>query len=103
VYFNGENTVFSENLQDQEGVEAHAQLSVESFSHRGYILNDPPVSREAVKKSACFFSPSFRRKLESSIFTHQLIDWTPAFAGVTTENQFFHSFRGVGVNAKIIN
>jgi len=55
----------------------------------------PLSKREAVKKSVCFFFPSFRRKPESSIFKLLKISWTPVFTGVTTKKQFFHTFRGI--------
>ena len=59
-------------------------------------IKTPPLQREALKKSTCFLFTSFRRKPESSVFKALRTDWTPVFTGETAENQFFHTFRGIG-------
>jgi hypothetical protein len=53
-----------------------------------------------VKKSIWFFFPSFRQKPESSFFNALRTYWTPVFTGVTTKNQFFHTF-GEGLEGVI--
>jgi hypothetical protein len=64
-----------------------------SDESRNQIIITPTLPLpEGVKKLVWFSFASFRRKPESSISTALQINWTPAFAGVTAEIQFFHSF-----------
>jgi hypothetical protein len=68
-----------------------------SFKGRGLTnvngLGIPsPSTGEGVKKLIWFFLASFRRKPESSVFNSLGTYWTPVFTGVTTKNQFFHTF-----------
>ena len=66
-------------------------MSVSGLCPAPYVVQDP-VLPEGVKKFAWLFSPSFRRRPESSIFKPLRTAWTPVFTGETTKWRFFHTF-----------